>query len=121
MKCSVNSSSVIPVPFLPYVISPTTFKYLEILIPSPKPSPGHPVRFLTHRGHARHGHMHVLVTLRGALCRATALRDLQLAWLVPGCIPSFQNTARPRKDIWRGICASVRPLRETYRRARLFQ
>lgn len=64
----MNGSSVIPVTVLPYVISPTTFKYLEILIPSPKSSPGHPVRFQDHGAMPTKGHMHLLVTPCGALC-----------------------------------------------------
>lgn len=45
-KYSVNDSFDIPARVLPYVGPPMTFKYLETLIPSPKPSLGRPVRFL---------------------------------------------------------------------------
>lgn len=41
----MNDSFVIPATVLPYVSPLMTFKYLETLIPSPKPSLGHPVRF----------------------------------------------------------------------------
>lgn len=69
----MNDSFVI---LLPYVISPMTFEYLETVIPSPKPSPGHPVRFLNNRGSAHQGHKHLLAAQREAMCRMSTLCDL---------------------------------------------